>query len=228
MKHYADEEFRYRSTRAMGEVALDSMRAWEAVRDSVSDLPPVSRDNSPVATKGSTKHKLLRVLMPVHTVLDIFRNYRYDVYQDKYIVSAPLESLTTFAAWRLKIGGATPTSLDKVAIARSIKRTNAVGQNVDVKLLHVEIKHLELRLNYEDLIQRLAFKAVPMPKNLPRDEAVKRHKEQIFGYMDSWIKFIESEKLRQMGIADSEQWPKMKPWKMDSMQTMPIVVWFQA
>ena len=80
---------------------------------------------------------------------------------------------------------------------------------------------------FSQINPRCEFMPFALPKLEPREAAAAEHRAQIAGYMNSWVEYIPREKTRQMGISDKELWPKVQPWNIENVQTMPSVAWLR-
>ena len=212
--------------RAIGQVALNSLREWDKVSPSVTSLT-IEKVSKERGQKGFTKHDVIRVVLPVRTVIEIFANYSYDVYSDKYCISAPLEALSCKDVWRLKQGDVEATSLRNMAVNRKFEYKDEAGKINVRETLHCQIKQLEPRLDYETWMQRFQFAPVALPKILAKEKARAAHREKVDDYMRSWQNYIVTEKKRQMNISERELWPQFLPWDIVDVMTMPMVVWLR-
>ena len=89
---------------------------------------------------------------------------------------------------------------------------------------YVEIKTIEIALNYKDIMYRYQILQPTFQKAEQADrEQVVRN---LFGL---WAELLMIEKRRQMNIEDRAAWPPLSflPWDIHEVWDMPVVVWLR-
>ena len=88
------------------------------------------------------------------------------------------------------------------------------------------MKCIEVRPDYERVMERLQFHRVPLPDRETKDAAKLAHRQQVIEGCRVWADYLLTEKRRQMNIEDPAIWPRMPhPWPIEDVLSMPVVIW---
>ena len=140
-------------------------------------------------------------------MVEIFRKISYEEYRHDHGVVTSLRNVSSTKAYHLKGGIGWEVDLDKV--------------NPGV----VAVKCIELRLDYEIVMERLPFQAVCMPERGSKDEARLAHMKQVSEDGSAWTDYLLTERRRQMNIEDPRIWPRRCPLLIEDVLSMPVVAW---
>ena len=193
---------------AIGEPIVGAHHALQKLKATYQPLPQPPAHSHAAWTKGTNKHGLLRVLLPVGRVVETFRSVSDEDYARDHGVATALQNVSSAKAYHLKGG---------------------IAVEVDLAKVHPEVvamKCIEVRLDYERVMERLQFHRVPLPERETKDAAKLAHRQQVIEGCRAWADYLLTEKRRQMNIEDPAIWPRMPhPWPIEDVLSMPVVIW---
>ena len=170
-------------------------------------LPEPTDHTHDLWTNGSNK-KLLRVLLKVGQVVEIFRNVSYHHYVNNLGIGTALENLDHQMAYHLK--GGIPYAVQLGNVRSGI----------------VAMKCIETGLDYHRVMQRLQFQPVAAPPRASKQLTAQAHEEQVVQQCSDWAEYLLMEKRRQMKIENAYLRPTLpRQWTAASVWSMPVVIW---
>ena len=206
-----------RRTLAIGEIAVEAYQVMDKLRATVQPLPlPTSFEHS-TWIRGTNKSDQMRVLVTVGTVTQIFRHADYDAYINTQGIVADLHHISNTTAYHLKGGHRLQLDLNDVFPGK------------------VAMRSIEMRLDYERVMERLNFQPIALPKiqnteesQTTNDKKRRRamHQQQVVQDCSTWSECLLKEKRRQMNIEDRSIWPNF-PWSAEDVMSMPVVIWIK-
>jgi hypothetical protein len=206
-----------RRTLAIGEIAVEAYQVMDKLKATVQPLPcPLSSEHH-TWIRGTNKKDQMRILVSVGTVMQIFRHADYDAYINTQGIVADLHHISNTTAYHLKGGQCFQLDLNNVFPGT------------------VAMRSIEMRLDYERVMERLNFQPIALPKIQTTEESLstndkKRrramHEQQVVQDCSTWSECLLKEKRRQMNIEDLTIWPKLM-WNAEDVMSMPVVIWIK-
>jgi hypothetical protein len=193
----------------VGEIAMDANCGWEKFRRTFNPRPAPKDHTHQAWTQGTNSSGgQLRVLLPLDRVLEIFRNVSYADYAGNGGIVTAVGNITPTQAYHLKDG-----RLEEVELA-------TVNQG------KVAIKMIEVRLDYECVMERLQFRCIAKPKGENEEVTRRAHEKQVTEDCMAWADYLLKEKQRQANTVDRRNWPtEPRAWGFRDVLTMPVVIW---
>ena len=155
--------------------------------------------------RGVNKHGLLRVLLRLRQVVQVFENFSYETYLHKGAIACELNNLDNHEGFHLKGGQAVQVDL----------------RNLQEHL--VSLKCLETRVDYEKIMQRVMFQCMGLPEADSKEVARASHRHIVEDIIATWVKFLLHEKEEQRNQTDFCD--SSVPWPVTDVLSMPVVAW---
>ena len=196
-----------RRTRSIGQITTDAHESLRKLEPSINKINAVIDPSHSFWKSGNNKHGLLRILLKVGQMVEVFQHIEYAEYAADQGMVASLRSVTCHDAFHLKEGRAAPIQLP----------------NVNSEF--VCVKMIEIRLDYEQVMERWQFRCVAQPLRDTKEEQQLAHAQRVAQIGNEWAEYLIQEKRRQLNIENSIIWPKTRPWSFEDVLSMPVVVW---
>ena len=154
--------------------------------------------------RGVNKHGLLRVLLRVRQVVQVFQNFSYETYLRKGAIACELKNLDNHEVFHLKGDLAVQVDL----------------RNLQEQL--VSIKCLEIRMDYKEIMERVMFKCMALPEAHSKEVARASHRSIVEDIIVAWVKYLLQEKREQRNKTSCL---RSVPWTVTDDLSMPVVAW---
>ena len=202
---------------AIGEIAVEAHQVSTKLKTTFREFQTPLNYSHAAWMKGSSKRGQMRVLLPVGTVVQIFRNAVYEAYANDEGIVTDLQNLTNSTAYHIKNGQLYRKELNDVFPGK------------------VAMKCIEMRLDYEQVMERMQFQSIGIPKDESGEDGQDEndnkhnrtmHRKRVMEVCLTWAEFLLKEKRRQMNIEDRTIWPTL-PWCPRDVLSMPVVIWIK-